>query len=124
MALPPHFECTHPATKAARAKCRKDRAQYALDHAMELEYWRLEALTQARHAGRNGLMTTAMHALCAGAENADDTEGYERGTEAWYGLAIGGFYSIMDDTYGGDLRWMYNLEDCTPEEIENCTYNW
>jgi hypothetical protein len=69
-------------------------------------------------------MTTAMHALCAGAENADATEGYEPGTEAWYSLAISGFWSLMNDTAGGDLRWMYNIEDCTREELEDPPYNW
>jgi len=32
-----HTDCTHPATKAARAKCRKDRAAHALALATQVD---------------------------------------------------------------------------------------
>lgn len=117
-----HDECLHPSTPKARARCRKDRAQYKIDHHWEIEYNRLYKLTEERYGGKGG-MTTAMHALCGGVENADDSLEdlkIERHSEAWYQLAVSGFWTIMNDTAGGDLRWQINILDAaTPEEIDN-----
>ncbi len=72
-------------------------------------------------------MTTAQHALCGGAENADDSLddlNITQYSEDWYCLAISGFWSMMNNTCGGDLRWAMNVEYATSDEIDNAPYTW
>jgi len=120
-----HTDCLHPATSSARARCRRDRAKYARDHYFEIEFQRLERLAEERR--EFNFMTTAQHALCGGAENADDSLvdlNIIQYSEEWYSLVISGFWSMMNNTRGGDLRWTMNIDYATPEEIENGSYEW
>lgn len=108
-----HRNCTHPATKAARAACRKamkafycdtpeEAAEYLADKALDAARADWEAFA-ARFAGAHTL---------SGEINADDTareEGFEAHTLRWYEVAMMSTQAARDYA-------LANMNHLEPEE--------
>lgn len=78
------------------------------------EQWEDVSAGVERRAARSGaFLTAAQHCLMGGSENADDTPEVKPRTQAWYKLALSGYWSNMDE-YGeyGDLVYTK-----TPDEL-------
>lgn len=116
-----HRDCLHPSTKAARAKCRKDKAEIAKLRAdMEAENQIYHdtyiapylAQEEARKKWEKECLLFASAHINSAEQNADDTareEGFELYSLRWCEVALSSLHSARDLA---DRCW--NAED--PEE--------
>jgi len=99
-----HRYCSHPATKSARAACRRKRAKDAAEFealmaptADEIEF---QAMVETRTEWeRRSELFAAAHVSSA-SQNADDTsveEGFKVTDRRWYEVALSTLESVRDD---------------------------
>lgn len=104
-----HAHCLHPKTKAARAKCRRNKTEIAtLVAKQEVEdqiyHDAYIAPREAQEAARK-LWEAECERFCeahiiSAEQNADDTaheEGFEPQSKRWYECAVSTLYSARDD---------------------------
>ena len=103
-----HAECTHPNTKSARAKCRKERKTLA---AADVE-WQAE-MDELRKDREVEELWNKTYPIFCGAhqasahQNADDTaseEGFEVYSRRWYEVALSTIHSARDNSPAADLN--------------------
>lgn len=122
-----HRDCTHPRTKAARAKCRKRKAQNAADLvAFEVEnqiyhdtyirpYQEQEAARQSFEAECEKFCEAH---ISSAHQNADDTsveEGFAPNSKRWYETAISTLHHARDTA-----DRLFDLKD--PEKGQYVSY--
>lgn len=120
-----HANCHHENTKSARAKCRKQRAAWAIEDAKweaEQAEWKLD---QAAEEAWNKAFPRYAEAHQASAhQNADDTateEGFEPYSRRWYECAL----STLDNARDNAVR-CDDLRDPEPGSsiYRNRQYYW
>lgn len=95
-----HEKCLHPATKSARAKCRRERAAWETlmaPTAADLEFAAIRALADEWES-RCEIFASAH--VDSAHQNADDTsaeEGFEYLSRRWYESALGTLESARDN---------------------------
>lgn len=104
-----HADCIHPRTKAARAKCRKDKAEIAklwAEHELknkahhEAYIAPRERQEEAEAAWNEAFPKFAKAHQSSAHQNADDTsveEGFEPGSTRWYQVALSTLESARAD---------------------------
>lgn len=104
-----HADCTHPKTKAARAKCRRLKAEVATllkNHEVENQINHdtyiapFEAQEEARKNWENEQIKFCEAHIASAEENADDTsveEGFEPHSKRWYDIAISTLHHARDN---------------------------
>lgn len=132
-----HANCTHPKTKAARAKCRKNKVEVAAlwaEHDAEAEAYH-EAYVRpyqeqeaARLEWEAECLKFAEAHIDSAHENADDTaaeEGFEPYSKRWYKIAISTLHHARDTAdrvldfrdpqkgqlleVDGEYRWIHHI---------------
>lgn len=116
-----HRDCTHPATKAARARCRKLQADIAKMHREQAIEERIyyetyilpfELQEKARKEWEEEFPKFAEAHQASAHQNADDTaaeEGFEPYSKRWYECAISTLHSARDNAERAlSLDWLDN----------------
>jgi len=99
-----HRLCSHPNTKSARAKCRREKAKAAAELESFLaptpEDLEFRAMVEAREAWETACERFAEAHIDSAYQNADDTsveEGFEPMTKRWYECAMMTLESARDN---------------------------
>lgn len=102
-----HEKCFHPKTKAARSKCRKERAAWAAEEAKwAAERAEMEKDRAAERDWNEEFPKFAASHQDSAHQNADDTaheEGFEMYSRRWYQVALSSLHSARDNSMEAHL---------------------